>query len=129
MSALVFFLQWEVVRGGCAVGLEIVNIRIFGSLRRYMDEQGLPYEVEKLIPKGGRTAFDLAVKLSLPPEQIEAVFRNGRVINIYDLIFPGDRVAFFPPGTPGPYRVFLGMVRENIERARREKNEEGRREE
>jgi len=106
------------------VGLELVNIHIFGSLRCYMDEQGLPYEVEKLIPKEGRSAYDLAGEVSLPPEEIEAVFCNGRVINIYDLVFPGDRVAFFPPGTPGPYRVFLGMVRENQERARREKKEE-----
>lgn len=103
---------------------EFVNIHIFGSLRCYMDEQGLPYEVEKLIPKEGRTAYDLAGEVSLPPEEVEAVFRNGRVINIYDLVFPGDRVAFFPSGTPGPYRVFLGMVRENLARARREKKEE-----
>ena len=52
---------------------------------------------------------------------IEAVFRNGRVTNIYDRVMPGDRLAFVPYGTPGPYRVFLGMVRENKERQRRER--------
>ena len=98
-----------------------VSIRIFGFLRRYMDEQGLPYALERAIPEGGRSAHDLARELSLPPEKIEAVFCNGCVINIYDLVCPGDRVAFFPYGTPGPYRVFLGMARENLERARREK--------
>jgi len=32
-------------------------------------------------------------------------------------------VAFFPYGTPGPYRVFLGMARENKERELRESKE------
>ena len=101
-----------------------VSIRIFGFLRRYMDEQGLPYALERAIPEGGQSAHDLARELSLPPEKIEAVFCNGHVINIYDSVGPGDRVAFFPFGTPGPYRVFLGMARENLERARREKKHE-----
>jgi len=97
-----------------------VNISIFGFLRHYMDKQGLTYALEREIALDGETAFDIAKGLSIPPEKIEAVFCNGRVINIYDPVFPGDRVAFFPFGTPGPYRVFLGMARENRERARRE---------
>ena len=72
------------------------------------------------IPGEGCAAYDIALKFSIPPEKIEAVFCNGRVINIYDTIFPGDRVGFFPNGTPGPYRVFLGIARESRERARRE---------
>jgi hypothetical protein len=98
-----------------------VNIGVFGFLRRHMDDQGLSYALERQIASKGEPAFDIARMLSLPPEEIEAVFRNGRVINIYDPVFPGDRVAFFPFGTPGPYRVFLGMARENVERARHEK--------
>ena len=98
-----------------------VNISLFGFLRRYMDEQGLPYALEREIAPEGEAAFDIAMGLSIPPEKIEAVFCNGRVINIYDPVFPGDRLAFFPFGTPGPYRVFLGIARENVERARREK--------
>ena len=98
-----------------------VNISLFGFLRRYMDEQGLPYALEREIAREGEAAFDIAMGLSIPPDKIEAVFCNGRVVNIYDPVFPGDRLAFFPYGTPGPYRVFLGMARENRERARREK--------
>ena len=99
-----------------------ISIRIFGFLRHYMDAQGLSYAFDKDINPKGKTACDIAVELYIPPEEIEAVFINGSVKNIYDSVFPGDRVAFLPYGTPGPYRVFLGMVRENIERARREKN-------
>ena len=98
-----------------------ISIRVFGFLRRYMDEQGLSYTFDKDIDSKGKTACDIAVELHIPPKEIEAVFVNGNVKNIYDSVFPGDRVAFLPYGTPGPYRVFLGMVRENIERARHEK--------
>lgn len=103
-----------------------VQIRIFGALRVYMDVQGIAYVFEKEIDCEGRTAYDIASELRIPPEEIEAVFCNGRVKNIYDPIFPGDRVAFFPYGTPGPYRVFLGMARENLERERRKKMATGR---
>lgn len=99
---------------------QTVTVRVFGFLRHHMDEHGLSYALEKDLPGAGCTALDMAYELSIPPEKIEAVFCNGRVINIYDTILPGDRIAFFPYGTPGPYRVFLGMVRENRERTRRE---------
>ena len=99
------------------------DIHIFGFLRDYMDEQGLPYEMEMEIPSAGRLAHDIATELRLPLDRVESVFRNGRVINIYDPVFPGDRVAFFPHGTPGPYRVFLGIARENAERVRRESHQ------
>ena len=98
-----------------------ISIRVFSFLRHYMDAQGFSYAFDKDINPKGKTAYDIAVELHIPPEEIEAVFVNGSVKNIYDSVFPGDRVAFLPYGTPGPYRVFLGMVRENVERARREK--------
>jgi len=103
---------------------QTVTIRIFGFLRRYMDERGLPHVLTEDVPKGGMSAYDLVERLSIPPKKVEAVFRNGQVINIYDLVSPGDRVALLPQGTPGPYRFFLGMDRENRERARREANVE-----
>lgn len=41
---------------------------------------------------------------------IEAVFINGKAYQPEEgLVKPGDRVAFIPPGTPGPYRVLLGI--------------------
>lgn len=101
-----------------------VEVAVFGSLRRFMDSQGLPYRLERQAPEDGMSAHLLARDLNIPLEKIEAVFLNGQVINIYDPVYPGDRVAFFPQGTPGPYRVFLGMMRENRERERREKSGE-----
>jgi len=98
-----------------------IQIRIFGSLRKYMDEQGVPYSLEKEIDPEGRVAYDIVQEIGIPTQEVEAIFCNGRVSNIYDPVFPGDRVALLPYGTPGPYRLFLGMARENLERAKREK--------
>ena len=49
-------------------------------------------------------------RFELQEEKIEAVFRNGLIQSLDKKVFPGDRVAFVPCGTPGPYRVLLGMV-------------------
>ena len=102
---------------------QTVTIRIFGFLRRHLDARGLPYVVTESVPREGMRAYDLVNRLSIPPTEVEAVFKNGQVINIYDFIGPGDRVALLPHGTPGPYRFFLGMDRENRERAKREISE------
>jgi hypothetical protein len=104
-----------------------VEIRVFGRLRRYLDENGLPYTLQRHVEEDGSSAYDLAGELGLPPEEVEAVFRNGRVQNIYDPVHPGDRVAFLPYGTPGPYRAFLGIWREG--RKTKEIEKSGRRDE
>jgi molybdopterin converting factor small subunit len=88
-----------------------VTIRLFGFLRYWMKDKGLPDCLEKPIPAAGRSGRGLARDLGLPEERIEAVFRNGVIQRLDEDVFPGDRVAFVPPGTPGPYRVLLGMVR------------------
>ena len=98
-----------------------LEMRVFGSLRQYLDNGENSQPFERVIPAMGLSAHNCAVQLGLPTEKIEAVFRNGKVINLYDTVHPGDRLAFAPFGTPGPYRVFLGMFRENKERGRREK--------
>jgi molybdopterin converting factor small subunit len=88
----------------------VVTVRFFGLLRSFMKERGLPDCLEERVPPEGASGLELALKFELPAEQIEAVFRNGHVQRLEDRIYPGDRVAFVPPGTPGPYRVLLGMV-------------------
>ena len=75
-----------------------------------MKEKGLPDHLEEGVPPEGRSGRELAAALGLPTDRIEAVFRNGTIQRLDDRIYPGDRVAFVPPGTPGPYRVLLGMV-------------------
>jgi len=88
----------------------VVTIRLFGSLRALMRERGLPVGYERVVPREGKTGFEVAEELELPEERIEVMFRNGLIRSLDEKVFPGDRVAFVPPGTPGPYRVLLGMV-------------------
>ena len=122
MNAWVFSHQLGVVSVQDLEKKSTISIRIFGSLRQYIEDQGLSPSFEKEIDAKETSALDLAKEILIPPEKIEAVFRNGRIINIYDPVFPGDRVAFCPYGTPGPYRVFLGMAKENEKRKNRERS-------
>ena len=90
--------------------IEPVEVRIFGSLRAHMERQNLPYMLKKEMPEGRLTPVDIAGELNIPIDEIEAVFINGKVSDRESTLSPGDRIGFFPYGTPGPYRVFLGMV-------------------
>lgn len=88
-----------------------VEVRIFGDLRKHMDRQKLPYILKKDMPEGVLTPNDIAGELDIPINEIEAIFINGKVTESESILSPGDRIGFFPYGTPGPYRVFLGIVK------------------
>ena len=88
-----------------------VEVRVFGALRKHLDRRNIPYFLKKQITPAALTPIDIARELDLPPGEIEGVFVNGKICDIGMLLSPGDRVAFLPYGTPGPYRVFLGIVR------------------
>lgn len=59
------------------------------------------------------TGDKLAAKLEIPLDEIEVIFVNGFVQALDYIINPGDRVAFLPPGCPGPYRIALGFYGKN----------------
>lgn len=59
------------------------------------------------------TGAELAEKLEIPLEEVEIIFINGFAHRPADVIQPGDRVAFVPPGCPGPYRLHLGFYGKN----------------
>ncbi len=89
--------------------MQKIEVRAFGDLKKLFEQRGwgFPLMVDQ---EGEISAADLAQKLDLPKEKIEIVFLNGKTQRLDCLINPGDRVAFVPPGTPGPYRVLLGFV-------------------
>lgn len=62
---------------------------------------------------GPITGIELAKKLDISTEEIEVIFVNGFVQALDYEIHPGDRVAFLPPGCPGPYRIALGFYGKN----------------
>jgi hypothetical protein len=59
------------------------------------------------------TGVELAEKLEIPTQEIEVIFVNGFVQELNHMINPGDRMAFLPPGCPGPYRIALGFYGKN----------------
>ncbi len=87
-----------------------VTVRLFGFLRSLAKKKGFAGPYEMTVSPGGSTGAQIAMRLDLPRERIEAVFRNGRIQSLEEKVFAGDRIAFVPTGTPGPYRVLLGMV-------------------
>ncbi len=56
---------------------------------------------------------ELAEKLEIPRDEIEVIIVNGIAQSLNHPIHPGDRVAFLPPGCPGPYRIALGFYGKN----------------
>jgi len=55
----------------------------------------------------------LSKQLEIKRDDIEVIFVNGFVQQVDYIINPGDRVAFLPPGCPGPYRIALGFYGKN----------------
>ncbi|MCL6557764.1 MAG: MoaD/ThiS family protein [Firmicutes bacterium] len=89
--------------------MDSIEVRCFGELKKLSDERNWPFPL--VFPLEEQTsAGELARKLEIPPDRIEIVFVNGCAQSMDHPVKPGDRVAFVPPGTPGPYRVILGFV-------------------
>ena len=84
-----------------------ISVKLFSFLYTHMTKRGLPTTYELEIPSEGRSCRDIAHDLELPVQKIEAVFINGRARQLDTLCLPGDRLAFIPYGTPGPYRILL----------------------
>lgn len=88
-----------------------IEVRAFMQLKQLFAERNWPfpyfYKLEKEC-----SAVELAERLELPTDQIEAVFVNGKAQALDEgRVKPGDRVAFLPPGTPGPHRFLLGIAK------------------
>ncbi|MCG8400989.1 MAG: MoaD/ThiS family protein [Firmicutes bacterium] len=92
-----------------------VEVRGFSYLKEIFDQRGWPFPVWWPLEREC-SAKQLAAMMELPGEKIETVFVNGRAGPLSRTISPGDRVAFVPPGTPGPYRVILGLINSGQEK-------------
>lgn len=89
-----------------------IEVRGFLQLQRLFRQRNWPipltFSLETSI-----TGTELAKKLDISLDKIEVIFVNGFVQSLTDEIVPGDRVAFVPPGCPGPYRIHLGFYSHN----------------
>jgi len=86
-----------------------ICFKAFSFLQPKLNSLGLPHCDESMEIMPGETVAGLLQRLNLAPEEVEAVFINGRVSPLSTVLEHGDRVALVPPGTPGPYRVLLGI--------------------
>ncbi len=89
-----------------------LEIRIFGRLSDLARKRKWPVPLFIDI-RGPVTGTDLARKLEIPVDEIEVIIVNGVTQSLNYTAYPGDRVAFVPWGTPGPYRIFLGFIYKN----------------
>jgi len=72
----------------------------------------IPLQMELREPISGA---ELLQRLDIAAAEVEFLFVNGKVQFLENAaIQPGDRVALAPPGTPGPYRVLLGIKNREI---------------
>jgi len=85
-----------------------MEIRAFGPLRKLLEES--PFHIE--IPKQGVTGRELAEMLGMPLDEIECIMVDGRAQDLDYKITCCQRLAFVPYGTPGPYRLILGIKRQ-----------------
>ncbi len=86
-----------------------VSVVFFHFLEQWLKERGKPAQLEFRVPNEGIACESILSRLEVPQKMVEVVFINGRGRGLHEKAYPGDRVAFVPPGTPGPYRVLLGM--------------------
>lgn len=83
-------------------------MKLYSFLKKKYGEIPVMYKVD-----GPITGFELADELGINIEDVEVIFVNGFVQSLDYSINPGDRMAFLPPGCPGPYRIALGFYGKN----------------
>lgn len=84
-------------------------LKLDGQLRKHFGSNP-PFFMVLEAPISG---LELSQQLSIDRKDIEVIFVNGFVQSIDYMIQPGDRIAFLPPGCPGPYRIALGFYGKN----------------
>ena len=83
-------------------------LQLDSYLRKNYGNPPLLLDIEEPI-----TGTKLAEKLGISRDDIEVIFINGLVYELDHIINPGDRMAFLPPGCPGPYRIAFGFYSKN----------------
>jgi sulfur carrier protein ThiS len=81
----------------------------FNFLQKKLKAEDRPCTNASIDVVDGATVRNLVMDMGLSAEDVEAVMVNGSIVSIDQALHDGDRVALLPPGTPGPYRVLLGI--------------------
>jgi len=86
-----------------------ITFNAFNFLRKKLKKQNIPYVNAIMEFPNGITPNDIIKQFGYKEEEVEAVFINGKVLPKDTVLRNGDRLALLPPGTPGSYRLILGM--------------------
>lgn len=86
-----------------------ICFKAFSFLQDDLQSQGFQSFNDCMEIREGLTVEDLIKGLGLDKSRVEAAFINGRVSPFSTVLKDKDRLALVPPGTPGPYRVLLGI--------------------
>lgn len=86
-----------------------ITFNAFSFLQKKLKQKNIDHKEASLDIEPDATPNDLLRNMGLDRTDVEAVFINGKVAPFDTILKDGDRMAFVPPGTPGPYRVFLGF--------------------
>ncbi len=98
-----------------------ICFKAFSFLQGELKAAGFPSFNECMEIPENQTVEDVIKRLELDIDQVEAAFVNGRVAPFSTILQDKDRLALVPPGTPGPYRVLLGIRDGKTEKQRNKK--------
>lgn len=87
-----------------------ISFKAFSFLQKELKASGYDSFDESMEIREDQTVDDVIKVLGLDREKVEAAFINGRIAPFSTKLKDKDRVALVPPGTPGPYRVLLGIA-------------------
>jgi sulfur carrier protein ThiS len=85
----------------------------FSFLQKQLKGKNIPCTNARVSFSEGQRVKDVLREMDILDEDIEGVFVNGKIAPTDTRLKDGDRIAAFPPGTPGPYRLLLGIVKTN----------------
>jgi len=95
-----------------------ITFNAFSFLRKKLKEQNIPYVEATMKFPDGFTPQNIIDKFGFAKEEVEAVFINRKVESKDTILKNGDRIALLPPGTPGSYRLILGIKQAKDEEER-----------
>ncbi len=87
-----------------------ITFNAFSFLQAKLKKNQTPHVNAALKLPKGMSIEELVQHVGLAKGEVEGAFVNNKIVSTDTILQDGDRVALVPPGTPGPYRVMLGMV-------------------
>ena len=86
-----------------------IILNAFSFLREELSQKGFSYLNASMQIDENMSANELIAWMGLDTSRVEAVFINHKVCSKETKLKEGDRIALLPPGTPGSYRLILGL--------------------